>query len=39
MNELDKVEHPKPLAQLIYGTFDEFTAKHPWVAHENIRPK
>lgn len=39
MLELEKVEHPKPLAPLIYGTFDEFTAKHPWVAHENIRPK
>ena len=39
MIELEKVEHPKPLADLIYGTFDEFTAKHPWVAHENIRPK
>ena len=39
MIELEKVDHPKPLADLIYGTFDEFTAKHPWVAHEDIRPK
>jgi hypothetical protein len=39
MEELDKVEHPKPLGPFIYGTFDEFAAKHPWVAHENIRPK
>ena len=39
MIELEKVEHPKPLADLIYGTFDEFTAKHPWVAKENVRPK
>lgn len=39
MEELEKVEYPKPLAPLIYGTFDEFVAKHPWVATENIRPK
>jgi superfamily II RNA helicase len=39
MLELEKVEHPKPNAALIYGTFDEFAAKHPWVGHENIRPK
>ncbi|PZR16812.1 MAG: DUF3516 domain-containing protein [Archangium gephyra] len=39
MKELEKVEYPKPLAPLIYGTFDEFVAKHPWVASENIRPK
>jgi superfamily II RNA helicase len=39
MQELEKVEHPKPLAQLIYGTFDEFVAVHPWVAKENVRPK
>ncbi len=39
MLELEKVEHPKPLAQLIYGTFDEFVARHPWVAKENVRPK
>ncbi|MGV3620587.1 MAG: DUF3516 domain-containing protein, partial [Archangium sp.] len=39
MQELEKVEYPKPLAPLIYGTFDEFVAKHPWVASENIRPK
>jgi superfamily II RNA helicase len=39
MLELEKVEHPKPNAAFIYGTFDEFAAKHPWVGHENIRPK
>ncbi len=39
MLELEKVEYPKPLAPLIYGTYDEFTAKHPWMANENIRPK
>ncbi|MFT3709443.1 MAG: DUF3516 domain-containing protein [Archangium sp.] len=39
MQELEKVEYPKPLAPLIYGTFDEFVAKHPWVAAEDVRPK
>jgi superfamily II RNA helicase len=39
MEELDKLEHPKPLRDFIYGTFDAFAAKHPWVGHENIRPK
>ncbi len=39
MEELQKVEHPKPNAAFIYGTFDEFAAKHPWVGHDNVRPK
>ena len=39
MIELEKVDYPKPNAEFIYGTFDEFAAKHPWVGHENIRPK
>ncbi|HTP29161.1 MAG TPA: DUF3516 domain-containing protein, partial [Anaeromyxobacteraceae bacterium] len=39
MLELEKVEYPKPLADFVYGTFNEFAALHPWVAAENIRPK
>ena len=39
MEEMEKITWPKPNAAFIYGTFDEFTAKHPWVGHENIRPK
>ncbi len=39
MEELDKITWPKPLAELIYDTFNAFAAKHPWVAEENIRPK
>ncbi len=39
MAELEKVEYPKPNRDFVYATFDEFAAKHPWVAHENIRPK
>ncbi|MFI5301875.1 MAG: DEAD/DEAH box helicase, partial [Polyangiales bacterium] len=37
--ELEKITYPKPNAELIYATFDEFARLHPWVAHRNIRPK
>jgi len=37
--ELDKVEHDKPLADFVYATFNDFLAKHPWVATEHVRPK
>ncbi len=37
--ELEKLEWPKPNRDFIYGTFDAFAAKHPWVGVENIRPK
>jgi superfamily II RNA helicase len=37
--ELEKVEHPKPLRDFIYSTFNEFSDQHPWVGTENIRPK
>ncbi len=39
MAELEKLEWPKPNKDFIYGTFDDFAAQHPWVGHENIRPK
>ncbi len=39
MAELEKLEYPKPHREFIYGSFDTFSAKHPWVGHENIRPK
>jgi superfamily II RNA helicase len=37
--ELEKLEYPKPQRDFIYGTFNAFAAKHPWVGEENIRPK
>ena len=37
--ELEAMEHPKPLREFIYGTFNAFAEKHPWVGGENIRPK
>lgn len=39
MEELEKLEHPKPLRDFIYSTFNEFSEKHPWVGTDNIRPK
>ena len=39
MEELEKIEHPKPGADFIYDTFNEYIAQHPYLAAENIRPK
>ncbi len=41
--EFEKLEYPKPNAEFVYATFNEFASKHPWVVQgvgqENIRPK
>ena len=39
MEELEKLEHPKPLADFVYATFNDFADRHPWVGEENVRPK
>jgi hypothetical protein len=39
MAELEKLEYPKPNRDLVYGSFNAFAVKHPWVKAENIRPK
>ena len=39
MEELEKLEYPKPRREFIYETFNAFAEKHPWVGQENIRPK
>lgn len=39
MDELEKLEYPKPERDFIYQTFNQFAATHPWVGTENIRPK
>jgi superfamily II RNA helicase len=39
MEELEKLEYPKPNREFIYATFNDFAARHPWVGQENIRPK
>jgi superfamily II RNA helicase len=39
MAELEKVEHPKPNAEFLYGAFEAFAKEHPWVAREVLKPK
>ena len=39
MEELEKLEYPKPLQEFVYTTFNAFADRHPWVGNENIRPK
>ena len=39
MEELGKLEYPKPLRDFVYDTFNAFADRHPWVGQENIRPK
>ncbi|MCC6235691.1 MAG: DUF3516 domain-containing protein, partial [Verrucomicrobiales bacterium] len=39
MEELEKLEYPKPMREFVYSSFNAFADKHPWVGQENIRPK
>jgi hypothetical protein len=39
MEELERVDRPKPCADFLYRTFDEFRVVHPWVRGENVQPK
>lgn len=39
MEELEKLEYPKPNREFIYSTFNAFSDRHPWVGQENIHPK
>ncbi len=39
MEELEKLEHPKPMRDFIYNSFNDFARVHPWLEDENIRPK
>jgi superfamily II RNA helicase len=39
MEKLEAIEHPKPLREFVYETFNRFAAAHPWVGEENVRPK
>ena len=37
--ELEKLEHPKPLREIVYETFNAFAIEHPWVRGDDVRPK
>jgi superfamily II RNA helicase len=39
MAQLEEVSYPKPNEEIIEATFAAFAARHPWVGHEDIRPK
>ncbi|MDP9150852.1 MAG: DUF3516 domain-containing protein [Myxococcota bacterium] len=39
IEELDKLEHPKPMRDFIYDTFNDFARMHPWVQGDDVRPK
>jgi len=39
MERLDELEAPKPLEEFLYPAFDIFRQHHPWVGHDNVRPK
>jgi superfamily II RNA helicase len=39
MRILADLEWPKPLRDELYGAFDGFRRRHPWVGQENVRPK
>lgn len=36
---LEEMTWPKPHAEFIYQTFNDFQAKHPWLDTDNIKPK
>jgi hypothetical protein len=39
MELLEEVEHPRPLAELLFHAFDTYRKGHPWVADHPLRPK
>ncbi len=39
IEKLEEVEHPKPLREFLYDTFNAWAAAHPWIGEENVRPK
>ena len=39
MAELEKIEHPQPNAEFLRNSFAPFAAEHPWVRHEDLKPK
>ncbi len=39
MEKLEEIEHPKPLREFLYDSFNAFAAAHPWIDRENVRPK
>ena len=39
MARLAKVEPPRPMKDWMYGDFNEFRTRHPWVGGDTVKPK
>ncbi|HLK35463.1 MAG TPA: DUF3516 domain-containing protein, partial [Polyangiaceae bacterium] len=39
VEELEKLEHPKPMREFVYGSFNDFAREHPWVRGDDVKPK
>ncbi|HQR46321.1 MAG TPA: DUF3516 domain-containing protein [Thermoanaerobaculia bacterium] len=39
MERLEEVTYPRPLADVLYGAFNEFRRAHPWTAGSDVSPK
>ncbi len=39
IEELEKLEYPKPNQEFIYESFNRFAESHPWLGETQIRPK
>jgi len=39
MERLMEIEHPKPMREFLYDSFNTFRDAHPWVESENVKPK
>ena len=39
IEELERLEYPKPLRDFVYETFNAFARAHPWVRGDDVRPK
>jgi uncharacterized protein YoaH (UPF0181 family) len=39
MEVLRELEHPKPLADLLYEVFNSYRARHPWARDYDVHPK
>ena len=39
MEKIQDIEHPKPMREFLYNSFNEYRENHPWVEEENVQPK
>jgi hypothetical protein len=39
MEQLQEIEHPKPMRAFVYDTFNAYKEAHPWIEDDNIKPK